>query len=123
MTTSELEIWKALNELPKVKAVFGEGYQRYDLFWCEELEGERYYCDCEYCNKSCEFDRTWVIPLYDSIRPERSLWGIFKKMVLEINAGWEVKDWADSHIGRVAGSSDRPDLALARAILEQKEKG
>jgi len=103
MDQTELETWKALNELPEVKAVFecwliGDYYLHNDEVY--QCFAQGYMC--------CE--PIWIPPLHDPIRPERSLIGIY----------WENRfpvSWADIMC------ADRPDLALARAILAEPEKG
>ena len=113
MDNEELEIWRALNKLPEVKEVFGE----WDY-------GDTY-CNChgflghfpvangtwDYTNDGWKF-AIWIPPIYDPIRPERSLWHLSG----DIRWHWSVSE-------RLQFTFDaRPDLALAKAILEQEGK-
>ena len=114
MDNEELEIWKALNELPEVKKVFGAW--RYGDFYT--LYGSIYQIDeddTDYDKHKIIIgkDEVWISPLFDPVRPERSLWYLSR----EIRGNWTPSDKILFAIRK------RPDLALAKAILEQKEKG
>ena len=104
MNQDEPEIWTRLNECECVKNVFGSFISR-DLGWNTEL--------CAYVEVNgimgSHPEILWIPPLYDPIRPERSLWGIA--------GGTANMTWAKL-VAFV--ESDRPDLALARAIIEQE---
>lgn len=107
MTPSELEIWKALNELPEVKKVFGQWYIG-DICIIDKkgtLHTMQY-------NNSKDTHSIWVPPIFDPIRPERSLRGLF----LEI-----VNDSVRWHSCMVLKDA-RPDLALAKAIIERSKQ-
>lgn len=125
MDNNELEIWRALNELPEVKKVFGE----WDF-------GDRYVSKgdggilCEVWNPERMSDEDFVPPLYDSIRPERSLIGIMFSQIeadaIKKNGSSEITELtmhALKTLGlRRAITADRPDLAIARAIIEMEGK-
>ena len=127
--TTEHEIWKRLNKLECVKKVFGAW--RYGDFYT--LYGSIYQIDeddTDYNKHKTTMgkDEVWIPPLYDPVRPERSLIEIlYTILVNKHDDGWrDIKHlygWAREEIGRIVGLSDRPDLALAKVILEQKEKG
>lgn len=111
MTKEEPEIWKRLNECEAVKKVFG----------CEWLYGDKYLDDGEIQTIDNESLRCclsppkaggniWIPPLYDPIRPERSLWGM--------SAGIR-EEWSVMQAG-IFIASERPDLFLAEMIIEQE---
>lgn len=109
MTTDELKTWEALNKCECVKKVF-----------CGLQPGDRYYCmmNDDYgiqfdtmgaCDVTCDI---WVPPLYDPIRPERSLWGMSEEIR---------EEWSIMKVG-IFIASERPDLFLAEMIIEQEGK-
>lgn len=110
MTTEELEIWKALNELKCVKKVKGH-LDLGDNCLSRDSRGCRIGQYVAAPNQV--YDDLWIPPLYDPIRPDRSLWKI------AANIRW---DWSETTKLQFM-ITDRPDLALSKAILEQKEKG
>lgn len=109
MTTAELEIWKRLNECECVKTVREQ--------W---VKGDRYISLFDGDFGLIENDGgislgdpdIWIPHFYDHIRPERSLWG----MAGDIRWNWSEQKKIEFVL------SDRPDLAIAKAIIEQEEK-
>jgi len=106
MTTDEREIWRKLNECKAVKKVKG---------WWEI--GDHYYSHRDSCVLVLNDDDTdlgiedlFVPPLFDPIRPERSLWGMSEKIR---------EEWSVMQAG-IFMHSDRPDLVLAEMIIEQE---
>lgn len=110
MTTNELEIWKRLNELPEVKKAFGEWVEG-DWFIPSGGDGT---CEIGCCYNPCYMEDSdiWIPKLYDPIRPERSLWYLSG----DIRWNWSV----DQKLQFMLDA--RPDLALAKAIIEQEGK-
>ena len=113
MTTEELEIWKRFNELECVKKAFGEWIGG-DMFTIPDEATLRMYHFQDHC-EGCDYEVNnfgviRIIPLYDPIRPERSLWYISG----DIRWNWAENDklqfMLDAH----------PDLALAQAIIEKE---
>lgn len=111
MNQEELKIWTRLNECEYVKKVKGH-------YW---LVGDR--CvnlfsqvnDIYTIGHSIsvdDLDSIWIPPLYDPIRPERSLW----YMSGDIRWNWPEQE----KLGFMIDAC--PDLALARAIIEQEGK-
>ena len=102
MDADELEIWRALNELPEVKAVFGQWYIG-DICIIDKkgtLHTMQY-------NNPKDTHSIWVPPIFDPIRPERSLWMIAYNLGLY-------------NLEVIASDFLRPDLALAKAIIEME---
>lgn len=120
MTTYEPEIWKRLNECEAVKKVFG-GWEVGDRF----AFGKEIQTVTDESLNQHRRQAVWIPPLYDPIRPERSLIGIAMvkyDVELHVNQGW-VCHLLDKQSGAyLYGGYDtaRPDLALARAIIEQE---
>ncbi|MEN6621447.1 MAG: hypothetical protein ABFD50_07870 [Smithella sp.] len=120
MTTDELEIWKRLNECECVQKAFDVS-QHLDRFCWQSPDGRihTYFTVAEGCGKG--FADIWVPPLYDPIRPERSLIGM-----IDTNQ-WHVELFSSSilYLRRYEDDlviKDRPDLALAKAIIELEGK-
>lgn len=110
--TDEPEIWKKLNECECVKKVFGDYWLVGDR--CSNMfsaSGEIY--TVSQVTERNGINSYWIPPLFDPIRPERSLMGIAKSVKLHENRKYDLKQLY---------YQDRPDLALAQAIIEQ-EKG
>lgn len=109
MTTDELEIWRTLNECECVKEVFGkwvEGDLFYDPYNEHQIVGRWNWT-------AIGRNLIWIPLLYDPISPERSLWGMSE----------EIRDrkWSPGDCIIFASLTDRPDLALAKAIIEMEE--
>jgi hypothetical protein len=108
MTTNELEIWKKLNECECVNKVFGDYWLVGDR--CSNMfsaSGEIY--TVSQVTERNGINSYWIPPLYDPIRPERSLWMIAYNLGLY-------------NLEVIASDFLRPDLALAKAIIEQEGK-
>lgn len=127
MRTDELEIWKRLNECECVRPDYWLPLNGDRYIWIDADGNPRvknYYIGKEEINGSC----IWIPPLYDPIRPERSLIGIAKGTVqLRMNpflfGKWVCDIYNEDGVRSSQTVSDRPDLALAKAIIEQsKEK-
>ena len=112
MDNEELEVWKRLNACECVKKVFVRWH-----------EGDRYtYNEFSLIMSKNEHDNTpqypllaiWIPPLYDPIRPERSLIGILRDNYP--NTSMQYKMLSDCM------TFPRPDLALARVIIAQERK-
>ena len=112
--TSELEIWKALSKCKCVRKVKGDW--DYGDIYCNHYGSFGHFPVAndtwDYSNDGWK-SAIWVPPLYDPICPERSLIGIAKSLKLHENRKYDLKQLY---------YQDRPDLALAQAIIEQ-EKG
>jgi hypothetical protein len=113
MTTEERDTWEKLNKCKCAKKVFGS-FIPGDLGWNTEL--------CAYVEVNgimgSHPEILWIPSLYDSIRPERSLIGIFATL-------FEKKRFTRKTIERILRTIirlDRPDLALARVIIGQEGK-
>lgn len=115
MKTDELEIWKRLNECECVKKAFDVS-QHLDRFCWQSPDGRihTYFTVAEGCEKGSA--DVWLPHLYDPIRPERSLIGIYRA----IHPDYGSK--ANHDFLAAVMYADRPDLALARAIIEQEGK-
>jgi tRNA G26 N,N-dimethylase Trm1 len=111
MTTDELEIWKELNECEGVKQAF-ECWHEHDNYLDVVGDEEDEYTLCNICDCYTHYDPIWIPPLHDSVRPERSLWEMSRK--IREDASWE-----DAYRFSI---SDRPDIVLAKAIIEQEGK-
>lgn len=116
MTTEELEIWKRLNECEAVKKVF-VGWEVGDRF----AFGEKIQIVTGDSLNQHRRQAVWIPPLFDQIRPERSLMGIANR--LGVNAD-RVDLFTTGTTCRLdeLRFANRPDLALAEAIIEQEEK-
>jgi hypothetical protein len=127
MTTEELKIWKRLNKLKCVEKAKGNlrmgdnCLSRYD----------RGFEIAQYVAASNQiYDNIWIPPLYNPIRPERSLIGIARGIVSLRKNPWlpSDKQWVCEILDSQSGVrdsqlfADRPDLALAQAIIEQEAK-
>ena len=127
MEQSELEIWQALNELPEVESVRGQWHVVDNVIRHDTKELDIVYP----LDLACGQDAVWLPPLYDPIRPERSLIGIAKSMGYEINLftnPYVYSEWVcevSSHpaLGAYSVYAKTPDLALAKAILAAKGEG
>ena len=121
MTPNELEVWKELNELEVVKTAF-DPCQPGDRF-CYEYHGKIHTYITAAEGGGMDGDHYWIPQLFDPIRPERSLIGLasqqgsvdvhyndwMMKWVTHITPDDEYEQW----------TADRPDLALAKAIIER----
>jgi len=105
MTTDELKTWQALNECEAVKKVFG-GWEVGDRF----AFGKEIQTVTDESLNQHRRQAVWIPPLYDPIRPERSLWGM--------SAGIR-EEWSVMQAG-IFIASERPDLFLAEMIIEQE---
>jgi hypothetical protein len=126
MTTEELEIWRKLNECKAVKKVKGllelgdVVCFRNKIGRVSEMQVNHNVANKrEYVTVHVnligwieEQYLTWLPPLYDPIRPERSLWGM--------SAGIR-EEWSVMQAG-IFIASERPDLFLAEMIIEQEGK-
>lgn len=125
MTTEELEVWKRLNECECVKKAIDVWYV--GDHYLRQHGGILEMCTAVRSNSMMKDSDLWVPPLHDPICPERSLIGIAMvkyDVELHVNQGW-VCHLMDKQSGeRLYGGydTDRPDLALARAIIEQEGK-
>lgn len=124
MTYEEIKTWKELNELERVKywRKFWHDSDLYlDVVGDDETDYNAYSRIYGRCRKGTNI---WVPPLFELILPERSLIGIYVTMLVEYYDGdWEDKAklvrWAREETGRIIGQSYRPDIALAKAIIER----
>lgn len=148
MTTEELEIWKRLNECECVKRVFG-WWEIGDLLWDDygeefgyvigkqetEFTGGRieitarveYFSGLQSNIRRDSIEKYFIPPLYDPIRPDRSLIGMVKGIVILRHTPWLKENcWVCEILDPLSGVKDqevnahRPDLALAKAIIEQE---
>lgn len=125
MTPEELEVWKELNDLDVVKKVRGEHWMDGDLYITYQTRKIKR-MDCGMVIDDCDPD-VWLPLLFDPIRPERSLMGIASTQYdveMHYNMGF-VFHLCDKITGEyMFGGYDgnRPDLALAKAIIEQEGK-
>ena len=103
MNQDEIEIWTRLNKCECVKKV--KGYWLPRDYCLEESGAITNYYSCG------EIDPIWIPPLYDSIMPERSLIGIYKSLPTSLSMRWNLGSFL---------FFNRPDLALAKAIIEQE---
>ena len=131
MTTEELKIWKRLNECESVKKVFGVNYLPLrigDFYCCPRKTGISRVEDIYTVPKNA----IWIPPLYDPIRPERSLIGMVESLGYTINLyqnlmllpahRWVCELLKDCIKINVV-CLDRPDLALAQAIILNDGEG
>lgn len=123
MTTDELEIWRTLNECEVVKKVKGEYKEAGDYY----IRRNRLITSTGLGR--WEKGELWIPPLYDPIRPERSLIGIYRNVRTEYyklqHPNSDAKDvwrWVEDDLSNTMFRQDRPDLALAKAIIEQEGK-
>ena len=111
MTTDEPEIWKKLNECECVKKVFGDYWLVGDR--CSNMfsaSGEIY--TVSQVTERNGINSYWIPPLFDPIRPERSLWYLSGDIRWNWSGDQKLQFMLDA----------RPDLALAKAIIEQEGK-
>ena len=117
MTTDELKtpnewrisLWTRLNECECVQNVFGYGEKRdlfYDVVDGKYVQGQTILTD-EYL---------WIPSLFDPIRPERSLIGIYRSICPDYGSKKNYDFLA------AVMYATQPDLALAKAIIEQDGK-
>jgi len=123
MTNEELEIWRKLNECEAVGRVkglleFGDLVTfRNKIGRVSEMQvnhdvaNKREYTMVHVNQIGWILEQyiTWIPPLFNPICPERSLIGIYKSIT-----GGIVKS--------ITFTDNRPDLALARVIIEQEGK-
>ena len=103
MDNNELEIWKKLNECEAAKKAFDSWWLEGDVFLDPSNQQMGRWNWTENGRKLI-----WIPPLYDPIRPERSLWMIAYNLGLY-------------NLEVIASDFLRPDLALAKAIIEMEE--
>ena len=112
MTTDELEIWKRLKDCECVHPGYWLPLNGDRYIWIDADGNPHvkiYYIRKEEINGSC----IWIPPLYDPIRPERSLWGMSEDIRHR---------WGSQFEEACFLNTARPDLALAKAIIEMEEK-
>jgi len=136
MTTEELKIWKRLNECEAVKKakvgwMIGDGVFFNETYgFIDQIKETDYgiYIYCKWYDEEGSGTRDtpdfvdehfiWVISLFDPIRTERSLIGIYIDIMLRKRFS---KKSIERALKRII-TLDRPDLALAKAIIEQEGK-
>ena len=120
MTTEELEIWKALSKCKCVRKVKGDW--DYGDIYCNHYGSFGHFPVAndtwDYSNDGWK-SAIWIPPLYDPIRPERSLIEIVKKLANDPSLPIYKQAALEQNLDFCL-DSDRPDLALARAIIEQE---